>query len=218
MDIKVDEKTVIVFDLDDTLYNEIDFLRSAYCAIAQELDSKGWRPLFAQMFSMYRNKENVFEHLATTYNIKKEALINLYRNHNPTIQPFSGVLPLLQSIKDKGGKLAIITDGRSKTQRAKLLALGIETYFDKIIISEELGSEKPDKNNYLEIEKTFANHNYCYVADNVRKDFIAPNFLGWDSIGLIDNGLNIHSDGYRYFTETHLPKVFIEKIGDIAVT
>ncbi|CAM4228540.1 HAD family hydrolase [Zobellia roscoffensis] len=217
MDIKIDEKSVIVFDLDDTLYNEIDYLRSAYSAIAKELNPEQWENLFAQMFSMYRNKENVFEYLTTTFKIDKKVLLSLYRNHNPIINTFEGVLPLLKSIKEKKGKLAIITDGRSKTQRAKLKALGIEEFFDKIIISEELGTEKPNRKNYLAIEQIFKNHNYCYVADNVRKDFITPNILGWNSIGLIDNGLNIHNDSFLYFTETNLPKVFVKSIKDINV-
>ncbi|CAZ97893.1 HAD family hydrolase [Zobellia galactanivorans] len=218
MDIKVDEKSVIVFDLDDTLYNEIDYLRSAYSAIAMELAPKQWKKLFVQMFSMYRNKENVFEYLTTTFGVEKQMLINLYRNHQPAIVPFEGVLPLLKHIKDKGGKLGIITDGRSKTQRAKLSALAVVDYFDTIVISEELGSEKPDQKNYRAIEEAFPNHRYCYIADNIRKDFLAPNTLGWDSIGLIDNGLNIHSDAFRYFTEDHLPKTFVKNIGEIAVT
>ncbi|OWW24221.1 hypothetical protein B4Q04_17250 [Zobellia sp. OII3] len=218
MDIKVDEKSVIVFDLDDTLYNEIDYLRSAYSAIAMELAPKQWKKLFVQMFSMYRNKENVFEYLTTTFGVEKQMLINLYRNHQPAIVPFEGVLPLLKHIKDKGGKLGVITDGRSKTQRAKLSALAVVDYFDTIVISEELGSEKPDKKNYRAIEEAFPNHRYCYIADNIRKDFLAPNTLGWDSIGLIDNGLNIHSDAFRYFTEDHLPKTFVKNIGEIAVT
>ena len=217
MDIKVDEKTVVVFDLDDTLYNELDYLRSAYCAIAKELNPKQWENLFAQMFSMYRNKENVFQYLTATFKIDKEILISLYRNHIPSITPFQGVLPLFKAIQNKKGKLAVITDGRSKTQRAKLKALGIEDYFDKIVISEELGTEKPDKNNYLSIEQAFKDHKYCYIADNVRKDFISPNKLGWNSIGLIDNGLNIHSDSFLYFTEEHLPKTFVKSIIDIKI-
>ncbi|WP_276166270.1 HAD family hydrolase [Zobellia alginiliquefaciens] len=217
MDIKVDENSVIVFDLDDTIYNEIDYLKSAYTAIAKKLDPEQGEILFSQMFSMYRNKENVFEYLTTHFNVKKETLIELYRNHIPSISPFKGVFPLFNAIKNQGGKLALITDGRSKTQRTKLAALGIEEYFDKIIISEEIGSEKPDENNYLAIEKTFKNHRYCYIADNVRKDFISPNKLGWDSIGLIDNGLNIHSDSYLYFTKNCLPKRFVRSIENIKI-
>ena len=217
MDIKVNENSVIVFDLDDTLYNEVDYLRSAYCAIAKELNPNQWEHLFVKMFSMYRNKENVFEYLTTTFSVEKKTLITSYRNHTPSISPFQGVIPLLETIKENKGKLAIITDGRSKTQRAKLNALRIEHYFDKIVISEELGTEKPNENNYLAIENSFKDHTYCYVADNVRKDFIAPNQLNWNTIGLIDNGLNIHSDSFLYFTKENLPQSFVKSLGDIKI-
>ena len=36
------------------------------------------------------------------------------------------------------------------------------------------------------------NANFYYIGDNVVKDFIAPNQLGWTTICLLDNGQNIH--------------------------
>ena len=40
MDIKIDTSTALVFDLDDTLYNEIEYLKSAYWYICSELTEK----------------------------------------------------------------------------------------------------------------------------------------------------------------------------------
>src|SRR5690606_4054018 len=125
MDIKVDAHTVVVFDLDDTLYNELDFLKSAYKSMAICLEPKAWKLLYAKMFSMYRSKINVFEFLANFYNIDIEILIEMYRNHQPNIQLFYGVIEVFDAIKSKNGKIGLITDGRSKAQRAKLKSLGI---------------------------------------------------------------------------------------------
>ena len=61
MDIKVNNNTVIVFDLDDTLYNELDYLKSAYQHIAQQLEPKDWKSLYVLMLSFYRCKKNVFD-------------------------------------------------------------------------------------------------------------------------------------------------------------
>ena len=36
-------------------------------------------------------------------------------------------------------------------------------------------------------------HRYFYIGDNPQKDFITPNELGWTTIGLMDNGQNIHT-------------------------
>ena len=218
MDIKVNSKTVIVFDLDDTLYNEITYLQSAYREIARKLDDKNWRLLYTQMFSLYRCKENVFEFLAKNHKIDIAELIKLYRHHQPTIKLFPGVLTKFEDIKSLGGNLGLITDGRSKTQRAKLKALKIEEYFDCVIISEELGSEKPSANNYLAIEEKFPNHKYCYIADNFKKDFVAPNKLGWLSIGVQDNGLNIHFEAYKFTSKKHHPQHIITSIEELNIT
>lgn len=194
MDIKVDQNTVVVFDLDDTLYNEIEYLKSAYRCIAQNIAQDSWAKLYAHMFSLYRTGENVFDFLIKEHSCDKNELLNLYRYHKPSIHTFPGVLELFQKIKQKDGKVAVITDGRSKTQRNKINSLGIETLVDHIVISEEIGSEKPNKNNFLAVENVFNRSTHYYIADNVRKDFEGPQSLGWQCILLADNGLNIHKN------------------------
>lgn len=209
MDIKIDSNTVVVFDLDDTLYNELDYLKSAYRAIALTLDPQKWRELYSKIFSLYRSRINVFEFLSENYNIEVNTLVEMYRNHQPDIKVFDGVLEVFQGIKARHGKIGIITDGRSKTQRAKLKSLGILSYIDGIIISEEIGSEKPSTANFIAIERSLGGMVFYYIADNLKKDFIAPNTLGWVSVGLIDNGKNIHSESYKYFNHQNLPNEFV---------
>jgi len=209
MDIKVDEHTVVVFDLDDTLYNELDYLKSAYKSIAEFLLPDNWQSLYSKMLSMYRSRLNVFEFLISSFEVSKESLLNLYRNHNPDIQLFEDVIEVFNAIKSKGGYIGIITDGRSATQRAKIKSLGIEHYVDALIISEELGSEKPNIQNFKAIETSLKGKCYYYIGDNFKKDFIAPNGLGWTSIGLIDNGKNIHFESYKEENPQNLPDYLI---------
>ena len=217
MDIKVDKNTVVVFDLDDTLYNELDYLKSAYQAIALFLEPGDWKHLYSKMFSLYRCKINVFEFVANTYNIKTSSLVEMYRNHHPEIQLFDGVLEVFDAIKSKHGKIAVITDGRSHTQRAKLKSLGILDYLDGIVISEEIGSEKPSSENFKAIENLLSGTTYYYIADNLKKDFIAPNALGWKSIALVDNGMNIHFESHKYFDAQYLSRDIILNFSELAI-
>lgn len=124
---------------------------------------------------------------------------------------------VINRIKEKNGKIRIITYGRKSTQKVKLDALGITSLVDKIIISEEVGSEKPEKRNYLLIEDTFPNCSYLYMADNLRKDFISTNKLGCNSIGLADNGLNMHYDSHLYYNENCRPKNFVTSFKEINI-
>ena len=217
MDIKVNAKKVIVFDLDDTLYNEMEYLRSAYSEIAKSVDPDNWLQLFARMYSLFRSKADVFEFVSSTYQVDKSELLNTYRTHVPTLCVFDGVLETMDKIKAKKGKIGIITDGRKTTQRAKLNALDIIDRIDKIVISEEVGSEKPDERSYRIIEQAFPDCTYLYMADNLRKDFIAPNKLGWQTVGLIDNGLNMHFDGHKYFDKTNKPQQFVTSFEEINI-
>ncbi|GGW63203.1 putative hydrolase of the HAD superfamily [Winogradskyella epiphytica] len=217
MDIKVNEHTVVVFDLDDTLYNELDFLKSAYTEIAQSLEPKNWIYLYIQMFSMYRSNSNVFKFLSNTYAKDIQSLIEIYRNHSPDITPFEGVLDVFKAIKDNNGIIGIITDGRSITQRAKLKNLGLLSYIDKIVISEEQGSEKPSLDNFKAIENAFPASEYFYIADNLKKDFIAPNVLNWRSVGVIDNGKNIHHSAFKFLNPANMPLDFIFNFKELSI-
>ena len=61
------KKKVIVFDLDDTLYKEIDFLKSAYKEIASIVDKDHCETLYDNMISNYYKGENVFKLVSEIY-------------------------------------------------------------------------------------------------------------------------------------------------------
>ncbi|MEL0456409.1 HAD family hydrolase [Flavobacteriaceae bacterium SZ-1-7] len=208
--------TVVVFDLDDTLYNEIDFLKSAYKAIACKLEKDNWQFLYAHMLSIYRNKKDVFGFLSERYLVEKKCLLNEYREHVPKLKPFGHVIAFLKKIKQMGGKVAIITDGREKTQKNKLNSLGIDKYLDLLVVSETIGTEKPNENNYKIVESCYPNHDYIYIGDNYKKDFITPNIRKWTTIGIIDNGLNVHNNFFKFSSsEKHIPSYFINSYSEI---
>lgn len=204
----------IIFDLDDTLIYEIDFLKSAYKEIAEKLDKRNQQILFQKMLLLYEEGENVFKFLTKTYSkFTKYQLLLIYRNHFPIIKLNEGALELLNVCKSKGYKLGLITDGRSVTQRNKLKALEIEELFDKIIISEEFGSTKPDDRNFnVFIQDEISE--YFYIADNPIKDFVIPNRYGWTSICLKDKGYNVHLQQFDKAAEFK-PKICVETLKEV---
>lgn len=202
MDIR--NNIILIFDLDDTLYKEIDYLKSAYKEISLVISNKINRSkdaIFNEMIESYFNGLNVFETILDKYQIKDimiKDLIFMYRNHKPKIYLNENTNKVLLELKKKVFKTGLITDGRSMQQRNKISALGLSDYFDEIIISDEFGSEKPDIKNFKYfINKYGEDKNYLYVGDNVKKDFITPNKMGWNTICLIDNGNNIHKQDFN---------------------
>lgn len=210
----------VVFDLDDTLYKEIDFVRSGFRYIVEHLqqDVTASERMYKQMFASFSEGKDAFDIVCTKFGeiIDKKVLLSWYRFHLPSLNLNKETESLLSQLDAKGAKLGIISDGRSITQRNKIKALGLERYFakDAIIISEEFGSSKPSKRNYSYFQKYYPeSKRYVYIGDNPSKDFIAPNSLGWLTIGLLDNGENIHPQAHEDLIRK--PKIWINCISDI---
>lgn len=217
MIIKADK--IIVFDLDDTLYKEIEFLKSAYAEIAVYIAMEvglDKEVVLVELINFYRQGSNVFEEIIKKYRLTQniEYFLDLYRRHVPQIQLTDDTLKVLKSLKSQNHVLGLLTDGRSSQQRNKIRSLGITDYFDAIVISQEIGSEKPDKANYIHFENQFGSGNYFYIADNMNKDFITPNKLGWTTIGLLDNGQNIHKQNLELPLDYH-PKFWLNYVNEL---
>ena len=198
---------VVCFDLDDTLYKEIDFLKSAFKEIVEyTLKRSGSHDLVAAdlyegMLAAYFSKKDAFDYLiaAVGMDLDKAILLSLYRNHVPQISLSEGALELLNEIKGRGFEIGIITDGRSVQQRNKIKALGLDKIVseENLIISEEFGSEKPNVNNYKYFMMRYPTvSDFVYIGDNVKKDFVAANSLGWTTICVRDNGMNVHKQNF----------------------
>nr|WP_321451523.1 HAD family hydrolase [uncultured Carboxylicivirga sp.] len=217
MELLLNKKTVVVFDLDDTLYKEVDYLKSAY----REIASNTAKPeqTFVQMLNRYEKKEDVFAYLLAENNrfTSKQELLEIYRNHLPTIRLSASTAFFLQQLKDYNIPLCIITDGRSVTQRNKIKALKLVGWMAKIVISEELGSQKPDKRNYKAIADLYEEHHLIYIGDNTAKDFVTPNEMGWTTIGLKNNGQNIHPQEFDISSE-YLPQFWIDSFDKIVLS
>jgi putative hydrolase of the HAD superfamily len=108
--------------------------------------------------------------------------------------------------------LAILTDGRSITQRLKLRSLGLQEL--PAFVSEDFGSEKPEPLRYQRIMEQWPGNRYCYVGDNPHKDFLAPNSLGWTTICLRDDGRNIHPQRVPT-TSGHAPHHWLDQLEQI---
>ena len=214
---------IIVFDLDDTLYKEIDFLKSAYKEIAYHLTCYCNQPvqdIYLNLINFYTQGFNAFESIIKEYNIKNVSithLVTIYRNHKPKIHLANDIKAVLNTLKQKAYKVGLITDGRSIQQRNKIEALQLQDYFDDVIISEEFGSEKPSIHNFKYFVDTYGDSfKYAYIGDNTHKDFVSPNRLGWTTICIEDNGEHIHKQSFLN-NESALPRYVVKDFTEIEV-
>lgn len=184
----------VIFDLDDTLYSEKEYVRSGYKAVSLHLGGGHEEALWEDFEKGKPAIDELLKKLGRE-NEKKEVL-SIYRSHKPNIHFYPGVREMIGDLKSKGIKVGIITDGRPEGQRNKLEALGADV--DDIIITDELGGpqfRKPcDVAFRIMVTRWRLNPaDVVYVGDNPAKDFQAPQQLGMRSI-YFDNADGIYHE------------------------
>ncbi len=211
-------ESVIVFDLDDTLYSEFDYKVSgirAVCAQIAELYPQHNAEALLALLDMHKSDwlDRLCRHCGFN-DAEKASLLWHYRLHRPAIRPY---MPSesLSALIQRFAASALISDGRSLTQRQKLHALGLSGCFDHILISEAFASEKPQPKRFDFIRSCYPDKQWLYIGDNIKKDFVTPNNQGWLTIGLKASANNIHQHDAADFPAAHQPHHWITDLTEI---
>ena len=183
---------LIAFDLDDTLFDEVEFLYSAYRQITSvlstynETDSEQmYRIMVQDGFDALIS--HIGPSICQAHGITIGWLVETYRRHTPESLSFrEGMEETLQWLSaDKDISIGIITDGRVGTQTAKINALGLNRFVKpgNTIISQAIGADKTTPIPFTAMMSAVpqASH-YIYIGDNMGKDFVYPKKLGWTTI------------------------------------
>lgn len=172
----------VIFDLDDTLYSEKQYVRSGYQKIGEYL---GRVDAAEKLWNYFEDGRKAIDaYLSEIEEEEKKAeCLKIYREQIPEISLYDGVARMIEDLKAKGLKVGIITDGRPEGQRNKIKALGLESLVDDIIITDELGGpqfRKPCDIAFRIMQNRWRlpYEQIVYVGDNPNKDFQACRQLG----------------------------------------
>lgn len=186
--------SVIVFDLDDTLYPERGYVLSGFMAVsrwvADQLDvdrERCYREL-CELFD-HRDRGRVFDDWIAARGSDRRSLvpemIAVYRAHEPRIRPYPGVLPLLGRLRHTH-RLALLSDGTAAVQRRKFARLGLDRLIEEALFTDDLGraSWKPSPAPFRSLLQRMGVRasDAVYVADNPAKDFLGPRRVGMRSV------------------------------------
>jgi carbamoyl-phosphate synthase large subunit len=186
-----------LFDLDDTLYPEHQFLdggfRAAAALIARELDRPP-EPLHQRLWELHTRdgRGRLFDTLLDELGHHEDrdlalGCLHAYRTHQPRLTPVAGLGELLERLHGAGIRLGLVSDGLSSVQRRKLEALGpLADRFEAVVLTDELGPghAKPSPDgfriacNLLRVPPSRA----VYVANDDRKDFEGARVAGLATI------------------------------------
>lgn len=186
----------VVFDLDDTLFPEHQFVLSGFRAIDAWLrDSRGITGFFDKAEGLFHAgvRGTIFNQVLDSLSINYvhsdiNDLIRVYREHTPEINLHDDARWAIDYFR-QSHKLAIITDGYLVTQKSKIAALDIADIFDVIICTDEFGRAnwKPSEMPYRKVMAAVecSGEECVYIADNPLKDFVSAKKLGWETIQIV---------------------------------
>lgn len=188
-----------IFDLDDTLYCEHDYVRSGFKAVAAYLHERyavgnvEVEEIYHRFVQVWETKGRgkVFDQVCEQLklNVHIQELVQVYREHVPDIRLYADARECLDYLKKSEILLALITDGHQLAQRKKIKALGLERWMNQIIVTDELGREawKPSPIPYQKaVELLKVDFRECvYIGDNPHKDFITARKLGMATVRII---------------------------------
>jgi putative hydrolase of the HAD superfamily len=179
----------VIFDIDDTMISEYDYVMGGYRAVAKRLskdEDVGMSEdgIFEKLKDLSKTSyKEVYNRFLDYRSIPRDEgrvleLVDIYRHHKPNLKPYDDVRETLDALKEKGVKLGIISDGDVARQKNKLKITGLEDDFDCVIITDELGNgdisyRKPDERSYIKMAETLGVDfsQMLYVGDNPNKDF-----------------------------------------------
>lgn len=186
---------VLVFDLDDTLYEELTFVKSGFRAVALYLNEHYSIPIQTGLEFMLgklsSGRGRIFDDLLIHHEIFTKDLVrkcvSTYRLHRPKISLY----PEADACLDRFGNypIYIVTDGNKMVQENKIKALGLDQRVKFCYITHRYGikNAKPSPYCFQKIcqREKVTPKEVVYIADNPHKDFVGIKPLGFKTIRVL---------------------------------
>lgn len=141
----------VLFDLDDTLYDQQRWLAPAWEAVAAAAAPYGidGAALARELVAVAaggsdrgRIIDRALARLQPAADVPLAPLLAAFRSSAPQrLSPYAGVRRALRSLRDTV-PIGLVTDGDVTIQRAKLRLLALQDAFDVVVLSDELGRER----------------------------------------------------------------------------
>lgn len=186
----------VIFDLDNTLIDFLSFKQETARAVASELKRHGWKlsekETYEKIFEIYQQKgieyQKTFADLVygqeyepnKAEKMQQAAIIAYNRKKYQMIKPYEGVIEMLEKLKAKGIKLAVLTDAPRNKAWQRLVLAGLENYFDEVGTFHDTGEHKPSKKPFLRmVDKLALPPKEClFVGDNPSRDIRGAKAVG----------------------------------------
>jgi len=105
---------------------------------------------------------------------------------NELLMPNPKLISLLIKLKSKY-KLGVLSDSRSDVARSILFKIGVLGFFDVVVVSEDLGVEKPNQLLFKKVvsELRCSPEEVVYVGDRLERDIAGGNRAGMKTVWIV---------------------------------
>jgi FMN phosphatase YigB (HAD superfamily) len=186
----------VVFDLDDTLLDhkrwivsKLSLLQATFSHVLPER-----RVFLTEALRLLEEgaRSDLIDHIVGNLGLDgglAATLIDAYRAAAPTEAPlFPDTLPVLEGLRRAGYRLALLADNPPDSQRRKLAAAPeLEALFEAVVLTRDLGAEKPDPRGFLAVAERLglAPAALAMVGDNPYRDVLGALHAGYGAAFLV---------------------------------
>jgi len=187
----------IIFDIDNTLVDFMQFKKKTAKASAAAMKKHGWKlsekETIRRIFAIYSKKgieyQKTFRDLVyhqgyrgnKAERLQQAAILAYLKEKGKALKPFAGVISTLAKLK-KRHRLAVLSDAPRNKAWQRLIMAKLDKYFDEVGTISDTGKFKPDKLPFLRMcKKLKVKPGEClFVGDNPERDI-----KGAKSVGMI---------------------------------
>ena len=226
----------IIFDVDDTLYDQAQSFHKTVRKLFQEpfsdekidqlykVSRKYSEILFDQSeageISQFEWQTGRIMAACKDFNIpidtEKATIFNqTYVTEQKNITLFPEVEELLNVLCKEGKQLGILTNGEEKHQAMKIEQLSLSRWIpeEMTFISGTIGHAKPKREvfDFIEQKLDLDQTKTVYIGDNFEKDIIGAKQAGWQAIWMNHRNKDLPTNAtYKPDKEVHSPKELLE--------
>ncbi len=199
-----------IFDLDYTLYNEMQFFDSGMKDVSEYVSEKyniSAKEVYDFCIGSVKKegRGKTYNRLCEEYDLDEDPmkLVEVYRATRPKLYLYEEAEEVLKVLKKEGKLIGVITDGNAKVQEAKVELLGLFDIIDALVLPDALvidGETHFTKPNPVVYEACLEKlgvkpEEAVYIGDNPAKDFAGAKKIGMKTIQIVrDEGLFMRKD------------------------
>ena len=189
---------ILIFDLDDTLYRELDFVEGGFKNVAALLEEElglNAEKTFKRLVKLLNDngRGGIFDMFLLEQGIySKKRLSKCLSRYRYGLRPLRLTdtnKKFLRELKKKF-TMYVVTDGNKNVQKFKAKLLGLDIYFERVLPTHSFGKEraKPSIYCFLKIAEweRVPLSELIYIGDNPEKDFVGLKAAGGKTVRLLE--------------------------------